>query len=499
MDVAMGDGQSTSRVSPISTRGRPSARSYASGSPLMGASYARSLHGALAMPPNVVIVITHDTGRHLGAYGRRVNTPHLDRLASEGVLFERAFCTAPQCSPSRASLLTGLVPHRHGLIGLAHRGFSLGPAALRRTLPRLLGAAGYRTHLFGFQHEAADPRALGYQHVVQPPSSGGRPHLCRDVAPAAADFLASGLAGRGEPFFAMVGFEETHRPFDPTDTPLDDVRVPPYLPDTPVVRRDVADLEGAVREVDAAVGRMLAALDRSGLAERTLFVYTTDHGIAFPGAKGTLLDPGIEIALIARGPAGLAGPAGSAGFRGGRRLGGLASNVDLWPTILGVCGVDPPSDGDGVSLMPMVAGDARDVRTDLFAELTYHTAYDPMRAVRTERHAYIRSFADRPLHLPAHVDASPTKDLLRERGYFEARRPRELLFDVAHDPLERTNLVGDPAHAASLADLRSRLDGWMRATDDPLLGGEVPAPPGAVLTPADSYTADGLPAATSER
>src|SRR6266545_3265607 len=90
------------------------------------------------MPPNVVIVITHDTGRHLGAYGRGVATPSLDRLAAEGVLFEQAFCPAPQCSPSRASLLTGLMPHRHGLIGLAHRGFRLHPDALQRTLPRLL-------------------------------------------------------------------------------------------------------------------------------------------------------------------------------------------------------------------------------------------------------------------------------------------------------------------------------------------------------------------------
>src|SRR5690242_4286988 len=143
------------------------------------------------MPPNVLIVITHDTGRHLGSYGQRVATPNLDRLASEGVLFEQAFCTAPQCSPSRASLLTGQVPHRHGLIGLAHRGFSLNDAALQRTLPRLLAEAGYRTHLFGFQHEAADPRTLGYQRVVQPPSTGSRPHLCRDVAPAAAAFLDS--------------------------------------------------------------------------------------------------------------------------------------------------------------------------------------------------------------------------------------------------------------------------------------------------------------------
>jgi len=427
------------------------------------------------MPPNVVCVITHDTGRHLGAYGRGVLTPNLDHLAAEGVLFEQAFCTAPQCSPSRASLLTGLVPHRHGLIGLTHRGFSLHPEALQRTLPRLLGAAGYRTHLFGFQHEAADPYDLGYQQVVQPPPTGSRPHLCRDVAPAAADLLTSGPS---EPFFMMVGFEETHRPFEPTDTPLADVEVPAYLPDTPVVRRDVADLEGAVREVDAAIGQLLTALDRPGLADRTLFIVTTDHGIAFPGAKGTLFDPGIEVALMARGPG---------GFNGGRRLPGLVSNADLFPTILELCVVTVPETVDGVSLLPMVAGGVQRARQALFAELTYHIAYDPMRGIRTERYTYIRSFADRPLHLPAHVDASPTKDLLREHGYFEPRRPPELLFDLEHDPLERTNLAGEPAAASVRDALRDRLERWMHATGDPLLDGEVKAPAGATFTPADAY------------
>lgn len=427
------------------------------------------------MPPNIVIVITHDTGRHLGAYGRPVATPHLNALAAEGVLFEQAYCSAPQCSPSRGSLLTGLVSHRHGLIGLTHRGFSLRSEVLKGTLPSLLGDAGYRTHLFGFQHEAADPHDLGYQQVVQPPSSARRRHLCRDVAPAAAEFLASSPA---EPFFAMVGFEETHRPFAPTDTPLDEMQVPAFLPDTPVVRRDIADLEGAVREVDAAVGQLLAALDRSGIAERTLFIYTTDHGIAFPGAKGTLFDPGLEVALIARGPG---------GFSGGRRLRGLVSNVDLLPTILDLCGVTPVGGLDGVNLLPMVSGEVQDVRRELFAELTYHTAYDPMRGIRTERYKYIRSFAERPLHLPAHVDASPTKDLLRDSGYFEERRPPEMLFDLLHDPLERTNLASDPAHASVRESLRDRLDGWMLETIDSLLDGDVAAPAGARLTPADAY------------
>jgi arylsulfatase A-like enzyme len=110
-----------------------------------------------------------------------------------------------------------------------------------------------------------------------------------------------------------------------------------------------------------------------------------------------------------------------------------------------------------------------------------------MRSVRTDRYKYIRSFADRPLHLPAHVDASPTKDLLRDRGYFEPRRPPELLFDLEHDPWERTDLAGDPAVASVQDALRDRLERWMRATGDPLLDGEVAAPAGATLTPVDAY------------
>ncbi len=175
--------------------------------------------------PNVVIVITHDTGRRLGVYGRRVATPSLDRLAREGVVFGQAYCAAPQCSPSRASLLTGLAPHSNGLVGLTHRGFRLHPEMYRRTLPSLLGAAGYRTALFGFQHEAPDARDLGYQEVRQP--VGTRHHLARDVAPMAAAYLANHPP---EPFLVVAGFDETHRPFDPTDTPLDDVDVPPSSP-----------------------------------------------------------------------------------------------------------------------------------------------------------------------------------------------------------------------------------------------------------------------------
>ncbi|HEX5418052.1 MAG TPA: sulfatase/phosphatase domain-containing protein, partial [Chloroflexota bacterium] len=248
--------------------------------------------------------------------------------------------------------------------------------------------------------------------------------------------------------------------------------------DNPIVRRDVADLNVQVRLADDAVGRIRAALDRAGLAENTLFIYTTDHGIAFPGAKGTLRDPGLEVSLLARGPR---------GFAGGKRVRGLVSNLDLYPTILAVAGVQSPSDTQGVSLLPLVDGSAAAVRDAVYGELTYHTAYDPQRGIRTERYKYIRSFEERPESLPTHVDPSPTKDFLRDQGYFQRPRAAEQLYDLAADPGERNNLAADPAALPILLDLRARLERWMKQTGDPLLNGEIAPPEGATITPVESY------------
>ena len=117
------------------------------------------------MQPNILFIITHDTGRYLGCYHKQVKTPNLDRLANEGAIFTNHFCPAPQCSPSRGSIMTGRYPHRNGLIGLAHLGFELNPA--EQTLPTLLGKAGYATYLFGVQHESKDPARLGYQYIAE--------------------------------------------------------------------------------------------------------------------------------------------------------------------------------------------------------------------------------------------------------------------------------------------------------------------------------------------
>jgi len=420
--------------------------------------------------PNILLFITHDTGRHLGCYGRGVASPNLDRLASEGVLFEQHYCPAPQCSPSRASMLTGRMPHNHGLIGLTHRGFRLREDC--PTLPQLFQKAGYTTHLFGHQHEAPDGHTLGYQTV----KVGAKPQFsCLTVTPLLLEFLA--LRPK-EPFYAVVGVTETHRPYPPTERPLDHIKAPPYLPDEPVVRRDVANLNGLVERVDGSIGQILETLEKTGLAENTIFIYTTDHGIAFPGAKATLLDPGIEIALMARWPA---------GFSGGRRVRTMTSNIDVLPTLLDAIEQPIPLGVEGRSVVPLVLGEADRVREHLFVEQTFHAAYDPMRGIRTERYKYIRSFEKRPYSFPPNVDPGPTKNLLRDRGYFNRPRPMELLFDLPSDPLEQRNLADDPAHSQTLAELREIVMSKMREDDDPLLLGPAPVPPGAYVTPPDSY------------
>ena len=236
--------------------------------------------------------------------------------------------------------------------------------------------------------------------------------------------------------------------------------------------------------LDHGVGAVLGALDEQGLADNTLVVFTTDHGLPFPGAKATLSDRGIGVLLIMRGPG---------GFHGGRVSDALISQIDLFPTLCDLAGIDRPAHLQGRSLVPHVRGDVTEINDAVFAELTYHAAYDPQRAIRTRRHKYVRRYGERDLPVLANVDDSPTKDLLLEAGWGELPRPREELYDLTLDPGEARNLVGDPAHADVHVLLRDRLEEWMLTTGDPLLRGPVEAPGGAVYNDPDDVSAVALP------
>lgn len=435
-------------------------------------------------PLNIVYMHSHDTGRYIQPYGHAVNTPHLQRLAERGVLFRQAFCAGPTCSPSRASLLTGQSPHGCGMLGLAHRGHRLND--YHDHIIHTLHGHGYMSALCGFQHIAARPAAqredIGYHQIIETDSR-------ERCAATAAEFLR----GRhDQPFFLDVGFTLTHRTrvtehgvawHNQGASPLGDPRYvgpPEGLPDTAETRRDFADFAVCAHRLDAMMGRVLDAIDEAGLAESTLVIVTTDHGIAYPGHKCTLTDRGTGVMLMLRGPSDL-------GLADGRVIDGMVSHIDLFPTICELIGIDPPARLEGRSVMPLIRGETDQVNDAVFAEVTHHAAYEPKRAVRTKRYKYIRRFDeafDRPVR--PNVDDSVSKALWADHGWAEHRCCDEYLFDLMFDPHEANNLADSADHAEVLEAMRGRLGAWMQATDDPILLGSLAELPGIIYTPRDA-------------
>jgi len=425
-----------------------------------------------ASRPNILYLHSHDTGRFVQPYGHQVPTPNIQRLADQGVLFRKAFCAAPTCSASRACLLTGQYGHSNGMLGLAHRGWSLND--YQQHLVHPLHKAGYHSVLIGEQHIAKRPDIIGFDRVVKIPTT----HV-DSVAPAAIEILSGSPP---EPFFLSVGFFETHRDFLSPPSLRDSLYSipPPNLPDTPETRRDMAAYKASARSLDQGVGSVLEALDAAGLAENTLIVFTTDHGLAFPGSKATLFDRGLGVMLILRGPG---------GFGGGKVIDALVSHIDVYPTLCELAGISRPDFLQGTSLLPLVSGQSSEVRQEIFAEMTWHAAYEPQRAIRTERWKYIRRFGERTTPVLANCDDSPSKTLLMELGWAERPIAFEQLYDLAFDPNEASNLAGTPAFEAIQRELSSRLQQWMVETADPLLEGDPAPPPGAEVNDPDQISA----------
>jgi arylsulfatase A-like enzyme len=357
------------------------------------------------------------------------------------------------------------------MIGLAHRGFALNDYT--QHIVHTLRGASYHSTLVGVQHVAARPETIGYDHIVPVPNR----HV-KGVAPAAIELL--GQAPR-QPFFLSVGFGETHREYhDPGPAEDERYTLPPHpLPDTPATRRDMAAYRASARILDAGMGAVLDALEADGLAENTLVICTTDHGIAFPGMKCCLTDHGIGVMLIVRGPG---------GFSGGQVNDAMVSHVDVFPTICDLLEIEPPNWLQGTSMLPLIHGEQDQIHDEIFAEVTYHASYEPKRAVRTHRFKYIRRFEERSSPVLPNCDDSLSKDVWLENGWGSRPPETERLYDLVYDPNETNNLVGDPAMAETLAEMQRRLERWMHATDDPLLRGPVPAPSGSQVNDPDGLS-----------
>jgi N-sulfoglucosamine sulfohydrolase len=444
---------------------------------------AFSVAAAAPRRPNVLLVHAHDLGQFLHCYGvKTVQTPNLDALASSGVRFSRSFCTNPGCSPSRASMFTGRWPHSNGVMGLCHANFAWDLNPEERHLAQILRDAGYATTAVGVIHETSSGfKRCGYER-----------HLPQAAAARAADAAIGVLrefAGKPErPFFLSVGFIEPHRlgykePDWPGALPGDHsfpgpglqpddslgVQIPGYLRDTEGTRRELAGLQGAVRHVDAQVGRILAAVKELDLEANTLVVFTTDHGIAMPRAKCSLYEPGVQAALLLR-------FSGRKGWHGGRVRDEMVSNIDYLPTILDLVGLPIPANVQGRSFAPLLDGGTYEPRREIFTELTYHDYYDPRRAIRTETHKLIVNFTTAPAFIDPSQCWRPPSDVVTPANPVLAYHPHVELFDLAKDPWEQNDLAQDPKYAAVRADLLQRLHRHLVETQDPILLGAIASP-----------------------
>lgn len=424
----------------------------------------------MANSMNVVYIHSHDTGRIVEPYGYPVPTPNLMNLAAESVMFGSMFCANPTCSPSRAALLTGQYPHSCGQLGLAHRGFQM-PSFAHHIVP-FLTAHGYTTALSGIQHIAHGddaPSEIGYQEYLGP----------RDAAERqAADWL---LERPSSPFFLSCGFFETHRVFpelseDERDELVDGpgASVAPGYADEERLREDFARYKKSAAVLDQKIGVVIDALERSGLAANTIILCTTDHGIAFPEMKCTLKDAGIGVMCFLRVPG-----------QAPRRIDALASQIDLFPTLCDLLELPHPEWLEGRSLVPAIRGETESVREEIFAEVNFHAAPEPKRAVRTDRYKLIRRYDNRDRPVLPNVDDGLSKAAFLDAGWADGPVASEQLYDLFTDPYERCNRIADERLAGVRNDLRSRLDRWMEETDDPLLSGELTPPSGALVNSPD--------------
>jgi arylsulfatase A-like enzyme len=431
--------------------------------------------------PNLVLFIADDvSAEDLGCYGNPgIRTPVIDRLAADGLRFDNAFLTCSSCSPSRCSLMSGRYPHATGAAEL-HQPLP----AEQPVFPERLRQAGYHTAAAGKWH--LGPHAIRGFDVIK---EGGKPSGC--------EYWAEVVQGRPKdrPFFLYLAAFDAHRDYEPNAIAQPhrpaDVRVPPYLPDTPETREDLALYYDEISRFDQHIGRVVEMLRADGVLENTLMLVMADNGRAFPRCKTTVLDSGLRTPFVVHWPARV---------KPGQVGKNLVSSVDIAPTFCAAAGVDPDPAFQGVSFLPQLDNPATRTRKFAFGEHHWHDYQAHERSVTDGRHLYVwNARPDLPRTPPADAVRSITHQAmlrLHDRGalhdyqadLFRAPRQAEELYDREADPHQLSDRFQDPALTDTAARLKAALASWQRETGD-----AVPA----VLTPDKFDRRTGLPLQTA--
>jgi arylsulfatase A-like enzyme len=386
-------------------------------------------------------------------------------------------------------MVTGRYPHQNGVMGLTHKPFAWDLDADEQHMASILSEAGWDSVLAGIHHAAREDDAyfdtvLGNNTMGSTASGAGN---CLDVADRAASAIERHGASNA-PLHLQVGFFEPHRePRNPSNFPEplepDDYNeratIPAYLVDEPSAREEFRAFEAAVERMDAGVGRVLDALDEARIADETIVIATTEHGIPFPRAKAAPYEPGLETFLLARWPDEL--PAGSTYEPPITTVDHLPTlfdwiDVDIPETVSGVSHADAISRLDSDNRGPASRSIEESPRQTVFAELSQHDYTDPRRTLRTERYTCIVNFSNSHEFMDPSQDHRPATITRDPEAPRLAHHPPVELYDRESDPRETDNLASDPAYAEVRTDLLGRLHEWMRRTNDPLLHG-IPDPP----------------------
>ena len=427
--------------------------------------------------PNLVVIIADDMAwDDCGAYGHKdIRTPNIDRLATEGMRFDRAFLTISSCSPSRCSILTGRYPHSTGA-GELHL-----PLPGDQTLfAKALKEAGYYTAALGKWH--LGPNVKDQFDVVK---EGGNPAGYGHWLPTIEN------RPKQKPFFFWLATTDPHRPYqkDTIDQPhsREDVMVPPFLPDVSDVRGDLAMYYDEIGRLDEYVGRVMNLLEDQGVADNTVVLFMSDNGRPFPRCKTTVCDDGVRTPFIVRWPKGV---------KPGSVSKCVVSSVDIAPTFLELAGLKPLDTFQGKSFAPILKDPTATTRKYAFAEHNWHDYQAYERGVRSERFTYIYNA------LP-HLNASPPADAVNSPTYramqelhkqdklaphqldcFTVPVPEHKLFDLQQDPYSLNNLADNPKYASILTEMKAALADWQKRTND---------------FPAKNLTPDGFDRTTGKR
>ena len=412
-----------------------------------------------AAKPNMVFIIADDlTFRDIGCYGGQAKTPHIDKLATQGMRFTRCFQAAPMCSPTRHNIYTGLYPVKSGAWPNHTRTYPHVKSVVHHLQP-----LGYRVTQTGKTH--INPRT-----VFPFENMGGKNPDMKYI-----DRLFGETAKGGKPFCLFACSNEPHTPWNKGDAsayPPTKVKLPPYIVDTPRVREDFSNYLAEITYYDSQVGEILALLEKHKLADNTIVMVVSEQGNAFPFAKWTCYDHGLQSAMIVRWPGKV---------KAGSVTDAMVEYVDVTPTFIDAAGGQPVAPVDGRSFLPVLLGRTDRHKEQVFGIMTTRgiingTDAYAIRSVREERYKLILNLNHKskftnactkmPLFLSMVEKAKAGDATARRLVNAYHHRPAVELYDLQTDPLEMTNLAGRSGSEAHIKRLRSKLETWMAEQGD---------------------------------